>query len=235
MLPINNQLQDTTANNDIGTSPNSASSSPSTSSACSSSGCSEISGRDSSISTPSNDNNGSGQTANDLTNLKKIRQYLNLPLKKRVVYNFYQYSRELQHPYSRPVLAQQSEPLDLSNGHRCVECTRSFRAIDRLRAHRRRHDIKKSGRYTCDLCNKPFVQQSSLITHKRIHTGEKPYHCTICDNSYGDLSTFTKHLRTHTGEKPYKCEFCGQRFSQSGNCLRHKRSVHSSRLDEACW
>ena len=131
------------------------------------------------------------------------------------------------HHHNHNHLTNQMEPLDLSNGHRCVECTRSFRAVERLRAHQRRHDIKKSGRYTCDLCHKPFVQQSSLITHKRIHTGEKPYHCKICDNSYGDLSTFTKHLRTHTGEKPYKCEYCDQRFSQSGNCLRHKRSVHA--------
>lgn len=149
----------------------------------------------------------------------------NLPLKKRLMFILYQQLQQFD----------QLEPLDLSNKTsigkiripKCRECFRIFDGHDRLKNHVRRHDIKKSGRYTCETCNKPFVQQSSLITHRRIHTGEKPYKCKICNNSYGDLSTFTKHLRTHTGEKPYKCEFCDQRFSQSGNCLRHKRSVHA--------
>lgn len=134
-----------------------------------------------------------------------------LPLKKRAVLLSY----------------EQVEPLDLSKGYKCNECSRTFKLQDRLKAHLRRHEIKKSGRYTCDECKKQFVQQSSLITHKRIHTGEKPFDCCICQNAYGDLSTFTKHLRIHTGEKPYECEYCHQQFSQSGNCLRHKRSVHA--------
>lgn len=160
-----------------------------------------------------------------------------LPLKKRHTWDHH---HARHHPYINLNLSlhnqshqhfinhhEQIEPLDLSNGHKCHECARSFKVMERLKAHQRRHEIKKSGRYTCELCNKPFVQQSSLITHKRIHTGEKPYHCKTCDNSYGDLSTYTKHTRTHTGEKPYQCEYCDQRFSQSGNCLRHKRSVHA--------
>lgn len=113
----------------------------------------------------------------------------------------------------------QDQPLDLSIKSK------------RLKAHIRRLKIKASGRYTCDMCKKSFVQQSSLITHKRIHTGERPYHCKVCDNSYGDLSTFTKHKRTHSGEKPYTCGICYRKFSQSGNCLRHARSVHANSLN----
>lgn len=153
-------------------------------------------------------------------------------------------------PYKKRLMAgflagEQLEPLDLSTGsttspsppatstsspstglYKCNECPSGFVAYERLRAHQRRHTIKKNGRYTCQQCKKTFVQQSSLITHTRIHSGERPYRCKVCNRTYGDLSTYTKHKRTHSGEKPYECNFCGRKFSQSGNCLRHKRSVH---------
>lgn len=100
--------------------------------------------------------------------------------------------------------------------------------LRKFKAQLRRHKSKSSGRYSCNLCDKKFVQRSSLTTHFRIHSGERPYKCADCPGSFSDFSTFTKHKRTHTGDKPYGCPVCGRKFSQSGNMHRHWKSVHRS-------
>lgn len=50
--------------------------------------------------------------------------------------------------------------------------------------------------------------------------------CRICGRHYARPSTLKTHLRTHTNERPYKCAVCFKTFSQAANLTAHQR-VHT--------
>ncbi|KAL2878154.1 DNA-binding transcription factor [Colletotrichum sp. CLE4] len=85
-------------------------------------------------------------------------------------------------------------------------------------------DAPKTKRYVCDIdgCGKSFYQSTHLDTHKRAHTGEKPYP--------GNLKT---HMRRHTGEKPFRCEQCSKVFAQRGNLQTHM-ATHTNAKPFVC-
>lgn len=49
----------------------------------------------------------------------------------------------------------------------------------------------------CEFCGKKFRFQSSLIAHRRVHTGEKPYKCSVCDHACAQHSKLKRHMKIH--------------------------------------
>ena len=52
---------------------------------------------------------------------------------------------------------------------------------------------------------------SSLFKHR----------CRYCGKTSGSDSSLQTHIRSHTGERPYKCNICGSRFTTKGNLKVH--------------
>ena len=82
-------------------------------------------------------------------------------------------------------------------------------------------------------CGQGSKDRSSLTTHERTHTGERPYVCSECGRSFHHGSNLISHQRTHTGEKPYVCRECGQSFSRKSVLIRHQ-STHTGEKPYVC-
>ena len=92
---------------------------------------------------------------------------------------------------------------------------------------------KSKSKHVCDECGRTFTRSSTLVTHKHIHTGDKPYVCKQCGRAFRQLSNLTRHQLTHTTSKPYICQQCNKAFNRASNLHTHMRT-HSDYKPLSC-
>ena len=116
--------------------------------------------------------------------------------------------------------------------HVCDECGRSFTRSSTLITHKRIHTGDKP--YACQQCGRAFRQLGNLSRHQLTHTTSKPYICQQCNKAFNRASNLHTHMRTHSDYKPFRCDFCGKRFHQKADMKIH-RYTHTGEKPHECF
>ncbi|XP_046495339.1 zinc finger protein with KRAB and SCAN domains 4-like isoform X2 [Equus quagga] len=110
--------------------------------------------------------------------------------------------------------------------YQCNMCGKAFRRNSHLLRHQRIHGdnnvqnpdhgeswesqarmesqeghIEAPVSYKCNECERSFTQNTGLMEHQKIHTGEKPFQCDACGKGFTRTSYLVQHQRSHTGKK----------------------------------
>ena len=100
---------------------------------------------------------------------------------------------------------------------KCSSNIRAFTSEEELGSHVCKH-------YSCDICDKRFVQGRNLELHKREHAGETMYQCDLCEALFDKKKLLGSHRRfLHFRSKSFKCELCNKEFAVKTGLTNHMR------------
>ncbi|XP_068243089.1 uncharacterized protein [Palaemon carinicauda] len=122
-------------------------------------------------------------------------------------------------------------PIYPLNNFKCPYCNKFYRTKDHIISHIRIHTGERP--YPCDVCGKRYRQRIDIIRHMRIHTGERPFTCGMCNASFNQKTNLRSHMRIHTGERPVQCKVCGKAFSRNTHLKQHLK-VHTGEKPYKC-
>ncbi|GFO26493.1 Zinc finger protein 569 [Plakobranchus ocellatus] len=115
---------------------------------------------------------------------------------------------------------------------KCPYCENSFSTVRLLGNHCRSQHLQGS-HYRCPQCAFQVKAVSSLLSHLRCHTGERPFACHLCSYKAEQYDHLIRHLNQHQDIRPYKCSQCDYRAKRKDHLIQHKK-IHSNERPFKC-
>ncbi|XP_055301543.1 zinc finger protein Xfin-like [Sitodiplosis mosellana] len=105
----------------------------------------------------------------------------------------------------------------------CARCPKKFSHPRTLERHRKTHVNPRPLKIKCSSCFKSFAQQKEKDDHEA-NCKRRGYRCNLCKTYTTDQKAhLMSHMRVHSGEKPFRCETCSKCFSRKADLNRHKK------------
>ena len=128
------------------------------------------------------------------------------------------------HTLSKPCKPNKVSRTIEGSKYSCNVCDKQYSDQSNLGKHIR--SVHKGVKYACNQCNQQFTQQNNLTTHiKSKHEGVK-YACNQCNYQAGYISHLTTHIQSKHEGVTYNCNQCNYQATQQGHLTIHTKRKH---------
>ncbi len=103
----------------------------------------------------------------------------------------------------------------------CPVCKKEIGSSTSFKYHLTTHNQNRTKDYHCE-CGKSFYSQQKSEEHRRVHS-EPEFKCDHCGKMFTQKSSILTHMKSHSNDRPYQCRWphCSKKFKLKNSCDRH--------------